>query len=152
MLVDTARTLLASSDLFGSLPEASVARLAAAAVEAHFKDGDVLFHQGDPGDALHIIVGGVVQVSVQGQDEETVVAILGPGECVGELSLIDGRPRSATVEALEPVNTVVVPRAEFVDVIRSHVPTMEALLVTLVERLRQTDALAADISHLRTSS
>lgn len=160
MLKDTARELLGSSDLFRRLPDETLARLAAVAGEAFFSEGDILFRQGDEGDALHIIVGGIVQVSIQtwpagpgeGQPEDTVVALLGPGECVGELSLLDGKPRSATVEALEPVHTVLVPRREFLDVIRAHQPTMEVLLLTVVERLRHTDAFAADFAQIRTAS
>jgi len=147
-----ARDLLGRTELFKGLPETSLAQLATVVSEAEFVEGQVLFRRGDPGDALHIIVGGVVQVSVGEDDEDTVIAVFGPGECVGELSLIDGRPRSATVEALEEVHTVVVPRDAFLEVIRSNVPTMEALLVTVVERLRHIDALAPDLAQLRASS
>jgi CRP-like cAMP-binding protein len=148
MLADTVKELLASSELFRDLPEESLRRLAESASEAHFAVGDVLFRRGDPGDTLHIILAGVVQVDLGGDGDETVVAVLGPGECVGELSLIDGKTRSATVEALEPVDTVVLPRDDFLAVMRSHLPSMEALLVTVVERLRQSNALTADIFQL----
>lgn len=149
MTVLSAEAVFAESKLFAGLPEPSRAQLARATVQRTFDFGELLFRKGDPGDALHIIVSGQIKVFIEAdQEDEIVIAILGPGEFVGELSLLDGRPRSASVEALETVQTLVVPRNEFLTALRANPTVMETVVMALATRLRETNALAADIASL----
>ena len=80
-----------------------------------------LFREGEPGDHVIAVLGGRVKVSVQTRSgREILLAIKEPGDLVGELSAIDGRPRSATAIALEPVDALVVTAPAFVEFVEGH--------------------------------
>ena len=116
-------------------------RVMGAAQPRRYPRGDVVFHEGEPGDTLHLVRSGrlAVRVSTDAGDSATL-RILRPGDAFGELSLVrpTGRhQRSATVTALEPVETLVLPRAAFESLRASH-PQVERLLVALLaERVDQ---------------
>ncbi len=79
-----------------------------------FRRNEVIFHQGDPGDALHVLTSGSLKVLLpSAEGEEAIIATLRPSDFFGELSLLDGAPRSATVVALEPSETMALPRSVF---------------------------------------
>jgi len=137
------------SPLLANLPSDALARLAGAARRRSYRRGEVIFHQGDPGDSLHFLTEGRVKVVLDAETgEEAVIAILGPGECFGELALIDGEPRSATVETLEPVQTLSLSRADFMAVIRENPVVAERMLITLAGMVRRTDESMADLVFL----
>lgn len=141
--------MLARSPLLANLPSEDLARLAAVARRRTYRRGEVIFHQGDPGDTLHLLQSGRVKVVLADESGgEALIAILSPHDCFGELALIDGEPRSATIEALEPVETVIVRRGDFMDTIRAHPPTMERLLRTLAATVRRADDDLADLVFL----
>lgn len=147
--------IFAESGLFAGLPEHSRALLAGATARRTYKAGDLIFHKGDPGDTLHIVVSGLIKVFLTtdgDQEDEIVIAILGPGQFVGELSLLDGRPRSASVQAVETVETLVVPRDRFLTALRANPQALEALVMTLATRLREMNVLTADIASLETAT
>jgi CRP-like cAMP-binding protein len=149
MPVLSVESLFAQSRLFAGLPAASREQLARATTQRTYTFGDLLFQRGDPGDALHVVVSGQIKVFIEAdQEDEIVIAILGPGDFVGELSLLDGRPRSASVEALDTVETLVVPRSDFIAALRANPSVMETVVMALAARLRETNALAADIAAL----
>jgi CRP/FNR family transcriptional regulator, cyclic AMP receptor protein len=84
--------VLARSPLLAELPQESLAQLASTARRRSYRRGEVIFHQGDPGDSLHFLTDGRVKVVLDAETgEEAVIAILGPGDCFGELALIDWR-------------------------------------------------------------
>ena len=137
------------SPLLANLPADALTRLAGAARRRSYRRGEVIFHQGDPGDSLHFLTEGRVKVVLDAETgEEAVIAILGPGECFGELALIDGEPRSATVETLEPVQTLSLSRADFMTVIRENPVVAERMLITLAGMVRRTDESMADLVFL----
>lgn len=93
--------LFGSSPLFEGLEPEEVREIVRASTKVQFESGDVLFEQGVQAQALYILQNGELQVRAIGdQGEDIVLAMLGPGTVVGELGLIDGGPRSATVEAI----------------------------------------------------
>jgi CRP/FNR family transcriptional regulator/CRP/FNR family cyclic AMP-dependent transcriptional regulator len=142
---------LARSQLFHDMPIDTLQELAKSALRRTYRRGDVVVRQGEPGDALYVLLSGEVKVLVEAPSgERAVVAILGPGDGAGELSLIDGEPRSATVEAIDDVAALVLLRRDFLDFIHQHPDAMERLLVTLVGRLRRADELAAELARLDT--
>jgi CRP-like cAMP-binding protein len=109
--------------------------------EQRYPRGALIVRQGDPGDALFIVRSGAVKVAVVGVDgREVILGTLGPTEHFGELSLIDGQPRSAHVVATESTALFVLRRDEF----RAQVERMPrvawALLEELSRRLRDADA------------
>jgi CRP/FNR family cyclic AMP-dependent transcriptional regulator len=140
---------LARSPLLANLPAEALGRLASAARRRTYRRGEVVFHQGDPGDALHLVRSGRVKVVLDAESgEEAVIAILAPDDCFGELSLIDGEPRSATVVALEPVETVSIARDDFMQCLRANPPAMERLLVELAAMVRLANEGLADLVFL----
>ena len=83
--------------LFAALDDDAAGRLMQSMTQRHLERGDVLFHEGDQGDRLYVIGEGKIKLGRRSSDgRENLVAILGPGEMFGELSLFDPGPRTAT--------------------------------------------------------
>src|SRR5207237_604761 len=80
--------------------------------QAHYEPGDVVFHQGDLGDSLYIILDGEAEVVIENHGEEKVVARLMPGEQFGEMALLNMQTRSATVRCVKAMNALAVPKAD----------------------------------------
>lgn len=107
--------------------------------------GELVFSEGDPADACYWVERGLVKVSVASpQGEERIIALLGPGSILGELALIDGEPRSATVTAVQRTTFRRVFRDEFEKLVGADPKIHHELVMLLASRLRKTDeALAA---------
>ena len=89
--------VLRQAPLFTGLDDEAAQALSAAMVENRLRRGDVLFHEGDAGDALYVVTDGKVKLGRTSADgRENLLAVLGPGQMFGELSLFDPGPRSAT--------------------------------------------------------
>jgi CRP-like cAMP-binding protein len=124
--------------LFAGLDRATLERLAAGLRTRRFRRGEVLFHQGDPGDSLFIVSAGAVKIVLPSEEgDEAILATLRPGAFFGELALLDGAPRSATAVALEPTETLVLPRDRFRLLIDTESATRDALLAALAGELRR---------------
>lgn len=131
------------------LPPAELERLAAQARARRYRAGDTIFHREDPGSTLYIVESGKVKlVLASPEGREVTVGLLGPGDFFGELALLDGGPRSASVVALEPIEALTLDRASFIAVLEQHPEVAGALLAVLGDRLRQTDELIQDILFL----
>jgi len=124
------------------------ARLAAAGTRREFATGELLMRQGEPAESLFVILSGKVSVVREHPDLSTpiMLATLGPGEIVGEMGLLDGEPRSATVTALEDMVTMEVPDAVLGEMVKRHPDLYATLVKVLSRRLRSTDELAAEIA------
>ncbi|HET9257365.1 MAG TPA: Crp/Fnr family transcriptional regulator [Pseudonocardiaceae bacterium] len=110
-----------------------------------YERGEVLFFEGDPGGSVVALREGRAKVSVQTlPGRELLLAVKGPGELLGEMSALDGRPRSATATAMEPVQALVVSASVFHEFLGAHPQVTLRLLRTLVTELRETDKLLAD--------
>ncbi len=114
--------------LFADLGEADLEAVIASVRTRRYRRGEVIFHQGDPGDALHIVLSGRVKISSPSETGvEAILATLRPSEFFGALALLDGAPRSATATAVNATETLVLPREQFhrlvdeVPSIRDHV-------------------------------
>lgn len=131
------------------LPETELTQLAGQARPRRYRAGATIFHREDPGSMLHVIHSGRVKLTLTSPEgREITVQILGPGNFFGELALLDGGPRSASVVALEPVETLTLDRAPFITTLERHPEVAGALLAVLGDRLRQTDELIQDILFL----
>ncbi len=124
-------------------PEARSALLSAARRRS-FRRAEVVFHEGDPADALHLVTSGHVAVQVATPDgERATLNVLGPGSHVGELALLPGHQslqRSATVLALSATETRVLSAAAF-HAVREEFPAVNQILVDLLaERVRELSA------------
>lgn len=122
------RDALAGVPMFADLDESDLVMLAAGLRTRRYRRGEVIFHQGDPGDALHIILSGRVKISSPSDSGvEAILTTARPGAFFGSLSLLDGAPRSASATAVEATETLVLPRDRFqrlvdeVPSIRGHV-------------------------------
>jgi CRP/FNR family transcriptional regulator, cyclic AMP receptor protein len=129
---------LASVPFFAGLDDAALGRVAASVRSRRFRRGEVIFHAGDPGDALFVIVSGEIKISLPSEaGEEAILVRLQPGDVFGELALLDGAPRSATATALSAAETVVLPRDRFRELISSEPAVRDALLAALASELRR---------------
>lgn len=127
------------------LPETLFLKLFKEATACNLRSGESLFRAGDPGDGCYCIQTGLVKIVVASQQgEERIISLLGPGAIVGELSIIDGEPRSASVFAVSECALSFVSRARFEKFTEAHPELMSYLVRTLALRLRKADdALAA---------
>src|SRR5690348_1291211 len=119
--------------VLASVPAEDRNRLVARLRREAYRRDEVIFHQGDPADTLHLIAAGHVSVRVTLRGGEyVVVAILGPGDTFGELALVgDAQTRGATIVALEPSETLVLGRHEF-ERLRTSYPGIDRFLVGLL--------------------
>jgi CRP-like cAMP-binding protein len=133
--------------LLAKLPRDDLRELAAIARVQNFRSGAIIFRQGEPGDSLHAIVDGAVRIDVVAPGgNETTMAILGPGECFGELAILDGRPRSANAIANQATKTLVVTRNDFIRWLSDKPKSALLLLETLSLRLRSTNEAFVDLA------
>ena len=133
-------------NLFSALPQSLSALLFANANPVHLDAGQVLFVADDPGDGCYRIDNGLLKVSiVSASGGERILSILGPGAIVGELAVLDGRPRSASVSALHDSELLFISKTRFHEFARKHPELYQHLLTLLASRLRETnDVIAAE--------
>jgi CRP-like cAMP-binding protein len=109
-------------------------------VRRSFPQGHALFHERQVSDKVMLLLDGRVKIASSSEDgRERVLAFRGPGEALGELSAIDGRPRSASVIAVDPVDALVVPTATFRTFLEHNPRVMFFLMQRLIGRLREAD-------------
>lgn len=126
--------------LLGGLPREFVGKLLAGERMLKLREGETLFERGDAGDGCYWLRRGVVAVRVaSATGEYRILAILGPGAIVGELAMIDGLPRSASVQAVRDCELTFVSRAAFAETLRRHPELYVDIVTTLAARLRQSD-------------
>lgn len=142
--LDIACAAMARSPLFQGIDPIELTRIAQTMARRRFRRHEVIFHEGDPGDSLHVVVEGRVKITRQSlEGEEAIIATLGAGETFGELVLLDGSARSATATAMEPTETVVLTRANFERLVDGGSPFRWSLLGGVAHRIRRiTDQLA----------
>jgi CRP-like cAMP-binding protein len=137
--------LLRRARLFGGLGDDAIERLARLARVASYPQGDEIIQEGadfdEEADGMFVLIEGSVEVRVGSTDghDGRLLATLGPGEFFGELALLDGRPRSASVYAIEEALCMVLHRWDFLRELRKDSRLAESMLVTLAARLRTMD-------------
>lgn len=140
---------LTSIAFFGGLDPAALERLAGTMRARRFRRGEVIFHIGDPGDALFVITAGEVKISLPADTgEEAILATLRPGDVFGELALLDGAPRSATATAIGATETVVLPRDRFRELIATEAAVRDALLASIAGELRRLTTHVEELHFL----
>ena len=140
---------LARIPFFAGLDSDALERVAAGTRTRRFRRGEVIFHAGDPGDALFVIVTGEVKISVPSESgEEAILTTLHEGDVFGELALLDGAPRSASAAALVATETVVLPRERFRELVATEPAIRDALLVSLASELRRLTTHVEELHFL----
>ena len=115
----------------------------------HYQRGEVIFHQDDPADRMHIIVEGRVKISITSEDgREKDIALFQPGDCFGEMALLDGANRSATATAIEPSDTMVLFRQDFLDFMSENPEVTSDVTNLLTKRLRNVNQMLGDVVFL----
>ena len=118
--------------LFKGLPDPALRQILEIGKEVPHAGGSPVLEEDRGGVGFHLILSGTAMVTVGGAE----VARFGPGDYFGEMSIIDGRPRSATVTALEDLTTLAITAWDFEGLMEQHPSMMRALLVELSGRIR----------------
>ena len=114
--------------------------LLSAANDVTLKARQVLFHAGDAGDGCYFLREGVVKAAVVAKDgQERLLAVLGPGSLIGELSLFDDQPRSATISTFKPCKLLHLSKGSFFRLADANPQVYREALKILTRRLRQTN-------------
>ncbi len=132
--------------LFAGLNEQQFAALAARTSQTSLRRGEVLFEEGDLGDRLYIITEGKIKLGHSSEDgRESLLAILGPGEIIGELTLFDPGPRSTTATAVSSASLLSLDHADLVAVLDNSPEVAKHMLRALAQRLRRTNESLSDL-------
>jgi CRP/FNR family cyclic AMP-dependent transcriptional regulator len=123
--------------LFSVMKERDLRKVQEISKRVRHDPGHVVVEQDQSAIGFHLVLEGAAEASIGGK----VVGVLEPGDYFGEMSLIDGKPRSATVRATTELVTLVIPSWNFNQILDSHPEMMRALLVELAARLRKVEAL-----------
>jgi CRP-like cAMP-binding protein len=132
--------------LFAALDDEAADALRASMTSIDISRGETLFHEGDPGDRLYVIVDGKVKLGrASGDGRENLLAILGPGEMFGELSLFDPGPRNATATAVADTTLIGLGSDDLGTWLDGRPDVARQLLRALARRLRRTNEALADL-------
>jgi CRP/FNR family cyclic AMP-dependent transcriptional regulator len=142
--------ILRNVPLFSGLSQPELTAIASLAQRKRHQAREAVVQMSDPGGELFVIVEGYLKVVSAGADgRDTALAIMGPGEVFGEVSLLDGGPRSATVATLGRCELFVIRREPFLRFLESSPKTGIELLRVLTGRLRRLTERSEDIAFLR---
>jgi CRP/FNR family transcriptional regulator, cyclic AMP receptor protein len=133
---------LRSVPLFASLDDAAATELRNLLSDKNVPRNTRLFRQGDTGDAMYLIESGRVRISIHDDDkQELTLAELAQGDFFGEMSIIDGRKRSADAQVIEDAQLAILSRDAFLAFVRTNPDVALKMLSALTDRLRRTDDL-----------
>ena len=140
---------LTTVPIFSDLTPEQLSPLATKLRRRNYQRGEVIFHQDDPADRMHIVVDGRVRISIASEDgREKDIALLQPGECFGEMALLDGSRRSATATATEASQTFVLSQQDFMDFLEEHPEVVAKTTNLLTRRLRSVNQMLGDLAFL----
>lgn len=138
--------VIGSVPLFEALGEEDRAMLRDVMSEVTLRRGEMLFAEGDPGDRLYVLTGGKMKVGHTAPDgRENLLAVLGPGEVLGELTLFDPGPRSTSAVAVAPTTLLQLEHRDLVQLIETRPTLARQMLQSLAKRLRRTNDSLADL-------
>ncbi len=138
--MDDIKEVLKSFPLFSDLSDEDLSDIEKIVKKKKYTKNEIILYQFDPGDSLYIISRGKVKVVLFSKDgKEVLLSNLGPGEFFGEMSLLDGLPRSASVVAIEDSEVIIVNRRDFLELIRNHPEIAMRILTEMSKRLRSAD-------------
>ncbi len=135
--------------IFSELTEDEIGKISAYVREQHVDKGVELFHQDEPGDAMYFILKGGVRIylySLAGR--ELTLAVLKSGQFFGEMSLLDGMPRSANAMTIEETDFIVLKRNDFLNVLHASPLIAIKILKDMSVRVREADAMIEDFALL----
>lgn len=136
---------LASVPLFSQLPRKDLTRLSRAVVQRTYKKGETIVKEGEQAVAFFVVTKGKVDITTGAKKQK--IAEIGPGGVFGEMALLDGGPRAATVVAKDDTECLVLSRWDFVAELRSNPQMAVAMLPIVSRRLRDVEAKLAAATH-----
>lgn len=140
---------LGRSALFGGVDEGDLGGLLDAGRRQRFTRGAYLFHEGDPGTRLYVLLSGQVKISRLSRDgSEAVFALLTPGDVFGELALLDNGERTSDAQAVEATECLTIGREALLDFVQARPQLMRRLLELLSRHIRRKDDAFAEVSFL----
>jgi signal transduction histidine kinase len=148
MLDDSDRALLRRAPLFAELSEEDLTGVAGTGEPVELSPGEQLAGEGEPGDAMFVIVSGELQVVKRSRTSEVPIAVLGPGEIVGEMAIFEAQPRNATVRAVTPTRVIRIARDEILAILRTRPSATLSMLRTMMGRLRNTESMLREQEKL----
>jgi CRP-like cAMP-binding protein len=147
--LEFARSALQKSALFRVLSPARLEAVAKALRPVRYRHGQVVFSQGDEGEALYLVESGAVKIFAQSIDgREAIIGEVRAGETFGELVLVDGAPRSATATAVEVTVLLRLPREAFNDLLESDAAFRQSVLGALAHELRRATSYLGELHFL----
>lgn len=139
----------AATSIFGGLGPSVLADMAASCVERRFTRGEYLCHQGRVGDWLFVIGSGQVKVVFASPSgDEFLLATRGPGEVLGEVAVLDGVPRSASVVAMRPTTAYLISRLKLIGLMRDHPSVLKDVLTALGGLVRRLTEQTGELAFL----
>jgi CRP/FNR family transcriptional regulator, cyclic AMP receptor protein len=136
--------LLSRVSLFSELSREELERISRVAIPRSFPAGVRVFHEGDRSDACYLVRSGDLRVTREHSDGRAIaLATLGPGDIFGELAMLDGQARSASVETLSDCELLALPAADFRRLLADHSRISVKLIIALTRRLRETNERVA---------
>lgn len=143
------RSALADTLLFGALDEGVIAELADASTVRRYARGQVVIEEGDPGGDVLVVAEGRLRILIRSPEGlDVVLGFAVVGDTIGEVSLFDGAPRAASVEAAENSLVVVVPGSAVRQVIRDHPDLAEEIIRQQAVLIRRSTGMVADLVFL----
>jgi CRP-like cAMP-binding protein len=135
--------------LFADVSADAMAELASTARVRQYPRGQVVFSRGDPSDTLIVVLAGRVQIIVRSVDGgELILAVLGPGDLLGEPSLVDGGQRSADAQAQDETSLLILPREAVLALARQDASVAMNMLAAVSSTLRRLTDLTEDLVFL----
>ncbi|MBB5784151.1 Crp/Fnr family transcriptional regulator [Nonomuraea jabiensis] len=147
--VQPVASVLAEIPLFRVLGESGIENTARAGIARRYRAGQIIIHQGDPGESLYVVLDGLVKVVFTTEHgDEIVLNMLGRGDTFGELALLDNSPRSASIVTVRPAWVFALPRARLLELMREHPGLADEFLRMLGHMVRRLTDQAADLAFL----
>lgn len=135
--------------LFSNLNDKQLSHIAEICTKKQFRAQTVLFREREPGSAFYIVNAGSVKLYISNQSgEEKILSVFKAGDSFGELSLIDGKPRSASAQALEDSTMIVLGADTFLGLLKSNFDITLCIMQELAQRLRDTNQHVHDLTFL----
>jgi CRP/FNR family transcriptional regulator len=131
--------LLTRVPVFENLAEDELARVAEVCIPRHFGSGEVVFHEGDESSTCYIVRTGHARALREHRDRVLTLANFGPGDIFGELAMFDDERRSATIQAIEPMEAIAILGSDMRRLMQEHPQITVKLIQALGRRLRETN-------------
>jgi CRP/FNR family cyclic AMP-dependent transcriptional regulator len=143
------RELLKSIPMFEGIDDRDLDRLLALTTTKKLERREFLFRKGDPGATVFAVMKGRLRTTGEGADgKEVVFGYSDPGEVIGEIALLDGEPRSATIQALEPTQLLTLHRRDLIPFLEKNPKVAVQLAVVMATRLRRVSEQVEDTVSL----